>query len=334
MVLAALAACGGDDDGGGGVDGGGDVDGGGGGGFDGEPGSLWVSSFPGDVVVEIDTANGAVLGSYPLADEPGNVAVGGGSTWVINYGDSLQLARVTSAGDVEQLDVFGPVDVAYGEGAVWVTQGAQSFVQLDPADGSVTADIDLGLEVTDVLWDPVAVGAEGVWVPGGDVLVHVDPETATVVDSVDIAAEVPDLQRTFSQVAVGEGAAWVLAYSGSASDGTRALLKIDPATHAVVDQADLLWSGANDHVAAGGGAVWVTDEYGGKVTRIDPATLDVVETITLGGGGTDGPADVVVGAGAAWISDYSDDRILRVDLDDNSVAEIPLEVSPSDLAVD
>ncbi|HUS65040.1 MAG TPA: hypothetical protein VMZ28_10880 [Kofleriaceae bacterium] len=328
-----MCACGGGDDdgGGGGADGGADADGGGGGGFSGEPGTLWVSSFPADSVLEIDASNGEVLGSFALADEPGNVAVGGGSTWVINYDESRQLARVTASGDVEQLDVFSPYDVAYGEGAVWVTQGAQ-LVRVDPADGVIETPVDLENDQT--LWNPVAVGDGAVWVPAGDELIHVDPGTNARVDAVDIAAEVPDLQRTFSQVAVGEGAAWVLAYTGSASDGTRVLLKIDPATHTVVDQADLAWAGANDHVAAGGGAVWVTDEYAGAVTRFDPDTLDVDEAITLGGGGTDGPSEIVIGAGAAWISDYGSDRILRVDLDDSSVAVIPLEVSPSDLALE
>jgi streptogramin lyase len=50
-------------------------------------------------------------------------------------------------------------------------------------------------------------------------------------------------------------------------------------------------------IAAGAGAVWVTSERDGTLTRIDPSTSDV-ETIDVGGAAT----DVAVGRDAVWVT--------------------------------
>jgi YVTN family beta-propeller protein len=50
-------------------------------------------------------------------------------------------------------------------------------------------------------------------------------------------------------------------------------------------------------LAAGGGAIWVTNSLDGTVSRIDPATNDVVE-ITVGSS----PEGVAVGDGSVWVA--------------------------------
>jgi virginiamycin B lyase len=51
-------------------------------------------------------------------------------------------------------------------------------------------------------------------------------------------------------------------------------------------------------IATGAGAVWVANLRGGTVSRIDPATNQVVATIRTGFF----PAGVHVGAGGVWVT--------------------------------
>ena len=51
-------------------------------------------------------------------------------------------------------------------------------------------------------------------------------------------------------------------------------------------------------VAVGAGAVWVTNNYGGTVSRIDPAVDRVVQTIPVG----NAPTGVAVGDGSVWVA--------------------------------
>ena len=51
-------------------------------------------------------------------------------------------------------------------------------------------------------------------------------------------------------------------------------------------------------MAFGGGAVWVANTAGGTVSRIDPATSEVVATIEIGAA----PSGIAVGDGAVWVT--------------------------------
>ena len=51
-------------------------------------------------------------------------------------------------------------------------------------------------------------------------------------------------------------------------------------------------------VAVGADAIWVANTAAGSVSRIDPATKDVVETIEIG----NAPTGIVVAAGLVWVT--------------------------------
>jgi YVTN family beta-propeller protein len=51
-------------------------------------------------------------------------------------------------------------------------------------------------------------------------------------------------------------------------------------------------------LAVGEGAVWVTNTDAGTVSRIDPATNEVVKTIEVGGA----PSGIVVAGGVVWVA--------------------------------
>jgi YVTN family beta-propeller protein len=79
------------------------------------------------------------------------------------------------------------------------------------------------------------------------------------------------------------------------------------------------------------GTVWVANSSGGKVSRIDPATNEVIDTISLEGD----PFAVVVDAREVWVTIYGDGKVSRIDLASNKVVDtIEVEGGPIAVAVD
>jgi DNA-binding beta-propeller fold protein YncE len=83
-------------------------------------------------------------------------------------------------------------------------------------------------------------------------------------------------------------------------------------------------------IAAGEGAVWVTSETDGTLTRIDPETREVSgASIPLG----KGVSGVAVGAGSVWVSSPRTGEVLRVDPKAGTVlARIPVGGRPGPIA--
>ena len=57
-------------------------------------------------------------------------------------------------------------------------------------------------------------------------------------------------------------------------------------------------------IAVGFGSVWVTNSLDGTVSRIDPATSAVQATIMVG----DGAGAIAIGQGAVWVADHTPAR--------------------------
>jgi YVTN family beta-propeller protein len=77
--------------------------------------------------------------------------------------------------------------------------------------------------------------------------------------------------------------------------------------------------GSPTELAVGEGAIWVTNNDEGTVTRVDPTTNDVIATIDVG----PNPSDITVGAGAVWVANEGDGTVSRIDpASDQMVAAI------------
>lgn len=94
--------------------------------------------------------------------------------------------------------------------------------------------------------------------------------------------------------------------------------------------ADVALAAPPADVAAGEGAVWVTNPNEGTVTRINPETGTIRQTIRVGGG----PSSIAVGAGAVWVANGLDRTISRIDPRVNDVVQtITVGNGPSGIAV-
>ena len=79
-------------------------------------------------------------------------------------------------------------------------------------------------------------------------------------------------------------------------------------------------------IAETAGSIWVSNYEANTVTRIDPATNQVVATIAVGGA----PTDVVAGAGSIWVSNRSGGSISRIDpVTNQEIARITVNMAGS-----
>jgi YVTN family beta-propeller protein len=128
------------------------------------------------------------------------------------------------------------------------------------------------------------------------------------------------------QVALGEGAAWVLMRGG--------VVRVDPSTNEV---GDLIHVPRNIvSLAVGEGSVWVVrhpnvrrpSDVPGSVVRIDAQTGKTIADI----GVERSPSGIAVAYGSVWVSNMADGTLSKIDPRTNSVvATIHLGGTPPDL---
>jgi streptogramin lyase len=137
-------------------------------------------------------------------------------------------------------------NVAYGEGAAWVSNyGDSSVTKIDPSSGEAVT-IDLG-----GLGQPsgIGIGFQSVWVSDtlNGLVYRIDPATDQVIDEIRIA----DISQGYqSDIAVFEESVWVT------SPETKTLVRIDPSTDRIVGRIPLPF--APQDLIVGYGSIWVT----------------------------------------------------------------------------
>jgi DNA-binding beta-propeller fold protein YncE len=154
----------------------------------------------------------------------------------------------------------GAVDVAVGEGAVWVS-GFGRMTRLDPDADRVVATVKTpGTED----YSQVAVGLGAVWVTAdGGRLYRIDPTTNRVVATILVGGPIQGVET-------GGGSVWVT----RPAEGDGELIRVDPATNRVTGQPIQVGPGPVAVLYAFG-ALWVTNS---AVVRVDPSTSKVSTT--------------------------------------------------------
>lgn len=118
----------------------------------------------------------------------------------------------------------------------------------------------------------------------------------------------------------------VTGYGGVWASTATAIIRIDPLTNKA--QATIPVEGIGDagKLAAGEGAIWVTHDVS-KVSRIDPATNQVVATMDVG----PGVRGIATGGGRVWVTrepqpDEIDGYLVQIDPGTNTVVGKPTPV--------
>ena len=90
---------------------------------------------------------------------------------------------------------------------------------------------------------------------------------------------------------------------------------LDPGTGGLEEQIAV--ERAPTGVAAGDGAVWVTNSNDASVSRVDPSTGTVRQTIPVGSS----PSGIALGAGSVWVANHDAGTVSRIDPSTNGVVQ-------------
>jgi serine/threonine-protein kinase len=267
-----------------------------------------------DSLVRIDPGGGKAVGAAALGEQPTAVTVCAGNVWVTGADGTVSQVEPGSMG-VRRIPVRGtPVDVAdVGALAAVVSASPRAVTTIDAEQGVPSEPVSLP-GAPSAPGTAVAFGRD-VWVanPGAHELVRLGPPYTGVGETVRLGG-----RPRF--VAAGEKAVWVA--------GGRTLWRVEMNGGRARRWLRLPFAPAA--LAAGGGGVWLVDQDGDALVRVDPVSKRIAARVSVGRG----PRAVAVGAGAVWVANGAGGTVSRVDPRRNEVTRtIGVRSAPVDLAV-
>ncbi len=129
--------------------------------------SAWLACPQINQIIQVDGKTGQIVASIATLSNPRFITSSEDSVWVLNQGDgSVQrvdpkLSAVSNTIDAKLMGGGG--DIAYGEGAIWVTLPGKPVSKIDPATNTLSASF-VG---SSSLGDAIRAGFGAVWVSGG-----------------------------------------------------------------------------------------------------------------------------------------------------------------------
>jgi len=287
------------------------------------------SAGPLDYVARVDPATGKVASRIGLTgSHPIDMAVGEGSVWVLDADGSV--ARIDPvSGNVNVIDVGAkdPQSIAVGEGSAWVADGNGSLVRrIDAATNRVGEPIASSGFAKDVT---VARGL--VWVLGSVAIDHIDPATGRssvfAPNPIPLAALGGPEQSAF--IGVAGPYVWV------APVQFNILYPVVVETAESAREVDVGF--AMRDMVADGDSVWsATCGTPGSVAQVDPSgqvtTLAAGAAVCdyLGIAGT--PVSIDAGTEGVWVVDSVNGTVARIQVATNQV-DTPIRIGDTPTAV-
>jgi len=281
------------------------------------------TSAGGGALVRVDASSGHAGPPVGVGADPVAVAATPTTIWVASRGDGA-LWRYNGSGISTRIPSVGvPGDLALAGATLYVAaEGPTAF------SGNVAAyDARSGQRLggTELLACSLAAGLEGVWVAGcPNVQQLTETAPLRILHTVPIAFQSPlhvaNARQELSDMTSGGGFVYVL---GDAAD--KRLWRIDPRAARIAQVYKLDFVPV--HVAVGLGGIWVTDQVGDAVVRLDPAGR-VAARIHV----PPGASGVAVGGGSVWVASYLDRSVSEIDPGTNLIVRsIHVRESPRDL---
>ncbi len=188
-----------------------------------------------------------------------------------SQGSQLSITEITVG--------FGPRDIAFTPGAVWISWGdadEAGLTRIDPATGKTIDTMPIhkqagadqlgnALEWLPPYAPPLAAGNGAVWVGNGEKFIsRIDPVTDQVVATVTVGEHV-------QRLTAGDGDVWVIRWND------RFVSRIDATSNRVIAKIRVKKQPVD--IAWGDGSVWVLHESG--ISRIDPVKNAVIRDLHL-----------------------------------------------------
>src|SRR5579863_399244 len=108
-----------------------------------EDGAVWVTSTEKNLVTSVDPGTNKATATVPVGPKPRFLTAGAGSIWTLNQGDG-SVSRVNAKTNKLEATIPAGVpgeggEIAFGEGAVWVTMFDFPITRIDPVVNRVVA---------------------------------------------------------------------------------------------------------------------------------------------------------------------------------------------------
>jgi DNA-binding beta-propeller fold protein YncE len=235
--------------------------------------TAWVATVDSTSVTGVSARTGSISRTVPLPGSADAIAAGEGSIWVADgrrglvsripagYGRITQRIRVPISDRATRPTgrLQAPrASLAVGGGAVWLANGSDSLIRIDPATGKVAA-LPAGPRV-----EAVASTGAAVWALSSRSasVLRVDARDGRVTDRISIAAR-PGGDAPFPvAIAATAGTVWVL------NGNTATVTQIDGRTLGVVSTVPIGIDRVPTDIAASGDTAWVSNGDG-SVARIE-----------------------------------------------------------------
>ena len=270
-------------------------------------------------VAAVDPATRRVVAVVPVGSEPTEIVARAGAVWVVNSNEGAgTITRIDAARKVVSgtFAVPGtPRSLGYGGGSLWVGTTEGRVFRVDPDSGATDSSFTLrNAGKNDPFnFDPGAgwltVGAGAVWATSLRTITRIDLRTSQVRASVTPG---------YGELAFGFGSLWAI--------GAIALDRLAPTTMRRIARIGI--AVGDLPFDAGEEGVWIGDDTGRAVFRIDPQRNVVARTIDVAGR----PFGVAVGAGAVWAA-IDDGTIARIDPITNRATTIRVGGRPRNVSV-
>jgi class 3 adenylate cyclase/streptogramin lyase len=282
-----------------------------------------------DYVARVDPATRQVVARIPVGEHPVDVALGEGSVWVLDKDGSVRrIDPVTNAATVIETVAEDPTAIAAGEGGVWVADGTKGIIhKIDPASNLVLDSLRIGQSVRDV-----TVGEDAVWASAGDRIVRIEPASGDTSDLEGVLSGPGGPEVTTKDrftISAGGGFVWET-FSEIPQVGRHALATSDYRRFVVgVLPRDIALTGTDVWFAGCGTP--------GTVVRVNSLTGDVLATISAGGGvcpyfEQGNPILLAPSQDGVWVTDAVNGTIARIDDTTNQV-DTPIQVGETTTAI-
>jgi class 3 adenylate cyclase/streptogramin lyase len=277
-------------------------------------------------VSEIRAGGKVFARTFGVGSDPIGVASDGAHIWVINQrsGTIQQIDPEADPPVGQPASTFGATTgLAAGEGAAWITSGDVTTPDATSIIYRFDAKTNQLTRVTDA---PPGVGAiayanGSLWVaePNTDQVLHMDPKTGNLLDTIDVG-EKP------VAIAAGPGdsaSIWVANALGNsvsriaAGESTAQPFPVGSSPSGIAVGAD--------------GDVWVTSSEANTVTHLDDTghLLATIQRIPPGA------SSIAVAGNEVWVAATVDHVVVRIDAASNSITgTVSVDGTPSALAVD
>jgi YVTN family beta-propeller protein len=258
-------------------------------------GAVWVSDAERGKLLRIDPDTGTSRIVADLDASPCEITAGAGSLWVATQSGKLDRVNPENGRVVARIPVGATsYQAVLTPGVVWVSNRDDgTLTQVDPA----TNDVVRTVRLPDMQPGGMVYAAGALWIgddtSGRTTLLRMDPRTRKTVRV--IAGDRP------AYLTGTPGAVWV----SNVTDGT--VSRIDVATNEETATLDVGLSPVNLK-ARGTHEVWVPDDVGNALVRIDADGAEVTGTVAAQGG----PAVVRAAFGDIWVTMFGIGEVWRI----------------------